>query len=63
MPSDPSRYTRRVFLKYTAMTTAMTGAWYSTVLTTDAREQEFFPPQSLNNVIHNPWPYNYTDEP
>jgi hypothetical protein len=45
------------------MTTAMTGAWYSTVLTTDAREQEFFPPQSLNNVIHNPWPYNYTDEP
>jgi hypothetical protein len=63
MPSDPSRYTRRVFLKYTAMTTAMSGAWCSTILTTDAKEQELILPRALNNITNNPGPYIYTDEP
>lgn len=59
MKEDQSKFTRRTFLKYTAMTTAMTGVWYSTAMKTDAQE----PPQVESALApeNNPGPYTYSD--
>ena len=61
MPKDESKQTRREFLKYTAMTTAMGGVWYSTAMKTDAAEEQKVVPEKVADPAHNPGPYLYPD--
>jgi hypothetical protein len=62
MSEDQSKFTRRHFLRYTAMTTAMTGAWYSTTMKTDAQSPGPKLPLRFRDD-NNPGPYTYDDPP
>ena len=60
MAEDPSKMTRRVFLKHSAMTTAAAGAFYSIALKTDAQEQEDPMPRHVSDD-DLAMPYTYHD--
>jgi hypothetical protein len=61
MSEDQSKVTRRKFLQYTALTTAMTGAWYSTTMKTDAQSKVPIAPKAFAGPENNPGPYTYSD--
>lgn len=66
MTSDPSKLTRRDFIKESAALSAAGGAaWYSMAMTTDALAQE---KEKITTPVIGPgddaiFPYMYTDPP